>query len=103
MPEPSVLTHAEVSPAGTPDQLERFEGMRVTVASLTAITGTGGIRNEATATSTSDGEFYAVLTGQARPFREPGVEAGDPVLPCRIEPVPRPVVRRQSRAPAGRL
>ena len=52
--------------------------MRVSAASLTAVSGTGGTRNEANASSISDGAFYAVLTGQARPFREPGVEAGHP-------------------------
>ena len=71
MPPAAELTNAEVSDAGTLDQLERFEGMRVHVASLTAVNGTG-----------ADGAFYAVLNEQARPFREPGVESGYPVLPC---------------------
>ena len=75
LPEPAALTSAEVSDAGTLDQLERFEGMRVHVASLMAVNGTG-----------ADGAFYAVLPGQARPFREPGVESGYPVLPCASAP-----------------
>ena len=86
VPAPYPLTTAEVSAAGTLDQLERFEGMRVTVESLTAASGTGGNRNEATASSLSDGAFYAVLAGQARPFRAPGVEAGHAVLPCAVGP-----------------
>ena len=57
-----------------------------------AVSGTGGFKSEATATSTSDGAFFAVLTGQARPFREPGVESGYPVLPCAIGPVQRPAL-----------
>jgi predicted extracellular nuclease len=91
LPDPYVLTNAEVSAAGSLDQLERFEGMRVTVPSLTAITGTDGNKSEANASSTSNGVFYAVLTGQDRPFREPGVEAGYPVLPCVVGPCNIPV------------
>jgi predicted extracellular nuclease len=86
VPAPYELTSAELSDAGSLDQLERFEGMRVRVASLTATSGTGGNTSEANATSTSDGTFFAVLTGQARPFREPGVESGYPVLPCAVGP-----------------
>ena len=64
------LTPADLSEAGALDQLERFEGMRVS-ASLSAVSPT-----------LLDGTFYAVLSGQARPFREPGVEAGYPVPAC---------------------
>ena len=74
LPPAAELTSAEVSDAGTLDQLERFEGMRVH-ASLVAVSGTG-----------LDGAFYAVVNGQARPFREPGVESGYPVLPCAVGP-----------------
>ena len=61
------------------DQLERFEGMRVTVPSLRAVAPTGGFTNEANATGTSDGLFYAVIGDTARPFREAGIEAPTPV------------------------
>src|SRR6185436_8906590 len=61
MPTAVELTSDDASAAGTLDQLERFEGMRVHVASLMAVNGTG-----------ADGAFYAVVNGQARPFREPG-------------------------------
>ena len=71
MSDAYVLTVADLSDAGTLDQLEHLEGMRVNAPSLTAVSGTA-----------SDGVFYAALTDQARPFREPGVEAGYPVLPC---------------------
>lgn len=84
-PDPYALTAADVSDAGALDQLERFEGMRVTASSLTAVSGTGGEKDEPNATSVSDGAFYAVLAG-ARPFREPGIEAGYPVLPCALAP-----------------
>jgi hypothetical protein len=78
-PSPYMLTNAEVWEGGTLDQLERFEGMRVTIPSLTSVTGTTG------------GTFYAVVTGQARPFRGPGIEAGYPVLACAIGPCNIPV------------
>lgn len=75
LPDAYVLTVADLSAAGTLDQLERLEGMRVNAPSLTAVSGTA-----------SDGVFYAVLTDQfvdhGRPFRGAGVEAGYPVLPC---------------------
>ena len=82
MPAAKELTSDELSADGAFDQLERFEGMRVHVASLMAVSGTGGVRDEANAGSVSDGAFFAVLNGQARPFREPGIEAGYVVPPC---------------------
>lgn len=91
LPAPVPLTPAEVSANGTLDQLERFEGMRVFAASLTAVSGTGGSKSEANATSTSDGAFYAVLSGEARPFREPGIESGYPLIPCAMGPCNTPV------------
>lgn len=86
VPAPYVLTGADVSDTGPLDQLERLEGMRVLAPSLTAVSGTGGNKSEANATATSDGTFYAVLTGQARPFREPGIAAGYTVLACALPP-----------------
>ena len=74
LPEPHVLTSTDLDPAGSADQLEHLEGMRVT-ASLRSVSGSG-----------LDGSFYAVLDdphGDAgRPFRERGIEAGAPALPC---------------------
>jgi predicted extracellular nuclease len=80
MPSATELTSTALSEAGALDQLERFEGMRVHVASLMAVSGTG-----------VDGVFYAVLTGQARPFREAGVESGYPLLACAAAPCHVPV------------
>jgi len=82
VPAPVALTPAIVSPVGAFDQLERFEGMRVAVDSLTAVSGTGGTKTEAAATSTSNGTFYAVLTGTPRPFREAGIESPAAVPTC---------------------
>jgi predicted extracellular nuclease len=80
VPVPTLLTNALLSPAGSLAQLERLEGMRVVVPSLTAVSGTD-----------VDGAFFAVLSSQARPVREPGVQAGDPVLPCALAPCNIPV------------
>ena len=44
-------------------------------ASLTAVSGTD-----------NNGAFFAVLSGQGRPFREPGVESGHTVLACAVGP-----------------
>jgi len=56
------------------NNLEKYEGMRVHVNSLTVGGPTGGNIDEVNATSTSFGDFYGVITGVARPFREPGIE-----------------------------
>src|SRR5205807_3602967 len=61
------------------NNLEKYEGMRVHVDSLTAISPTQGTVDEVNATSTSNGVFYGVITGVARPFREPGIQVPDSV------------------------
>ena len=74
LPTPIVLTTTILDPAGTLDQLERFESMRVHADSLTAIAPTNNF-----------GEIFTVITGVPRPFREPGVEisfALPPGSPC---------------------
>jgi predicted extracellular nuclease len=85
LPAPIVITAADTNPAGPADALERYEGMRVRVESLTVVSPTDGNVNETNATATSNGLFYAVITGVPRPFREPGVPVGDtlpPGSPC---------------------
>lgn len=77
LPNPISLTTADISPSGTFDQLEKYEGMRVHVHSLTVVAPSQGTVNETTATSTPNGVFYGVLTGLPRPFREPGIEVSD--------------------------
>src|SRR5262249_44889152 len=87
LPAPKTITAADTSPSGSIEQLERFEGMRVHVDSLTVVAPTEGTVNEPNATSTSNGVFYGVITGIARPFREPGIEVPDPLpagSPCCI-------------------
>ena len=61
------------------NNLEKFEGMRVHVDSLTVGAPTGGNVDEVNATSASFGDFYGVITGVPRPFREPGIEVPYPV------------------------
>ena len=79
------------SPSGARNQLERLEGMRVSVASVTATAGTDGQVSEANATSSSFGEVDVVVTGHARPFREPGLEPGTPALTCDTGPCNLPL------------
>jgi hypothetical protein len=84
LPAPIPLTAAMLTPSGGLYQLTPYEGMRVSVVSLTAISGTNGsitAANEAAETATSTGYFYAVITGTARPFREPGIDIRDTPIP----------------------
>lgn len=78
-----------LSPAGPLDQLERYEGMRVTVASLTVCAPTQGTVSESNATASSNGVFFGVVSGLPRPFREPGIQAPDPPPAGTIPPIPR--------------
>lgn len=82
LPAPVLLTPADLDPAGGLQPLERLEGMRVSAASLTAVSGSDGNVTEATNTGTNTGVFYAVLSGSPRPVREPGIDAFEVVPPC---------------------
>ncbi|MDQ3652947.1 MAG: nuclease [Acidobacteriota bacterium] len=83
LPAPISITATETTaPSETSnslDTLEEYEGMRVSVASLTVVAPTDGFVSEPNATSTSNGLFYGVVTGVARPFREPGIAISDPI------------------------
>ncbi|MEO7922455.1 MAG: lamin tail domain-containing protein [Chitinophagaceae bacterium] len=81
LPAAIVLTTTNTDPAGGLYQLERFESMRVQANSMTVVAPTQGNITETSATSVSNGFFYAVITGIARPFREAGVEVPDPLPP----------------------
>lgn len=93
LPAPHTITAAETTaPSGTTnplDSLEEFEGMRVTVASLTVTGATQGTITEPSATVASNGVFIGVVTGVARPFREPGIAISDPVPAPNPANVPR--------------
>ncbi len=56
------------------DQLERLEGMRVSIAELAVTSPTDGRVDIKTASAVSNGTFYGVLKGIARPFREAGMD-----------------------------
>lgn len=79
LPKPIILSPADFLPK-TIDQLERYEGMRVQAMDLTAVSPTGGRVNINSATSESNGVFFAVLSGTSRPFREPGLDYYDYVF-----------------------
>jgi uncharacterized protein len=91
LPIAVTLTPTFPDPAGPYDQLERLEGMRVSVTSLSVTGPTNGGRNETQATATSQGLFFGVITGVGRPFREAGIQAPDPPPSGggSIPPIPR--------------
>lgn len=73
LPKPVVLTMSDFR-ANVFGQLEKYEGMRVAVAEMTAVAPTGGRIDARTESVQSDGVFFAVLKGTPRPFREPGLD-----------------------------
>ena len=74
---PAAVTIADTDVTMTnPALRERYEGMRVRFASLTAVAPTGGTVGEKAATVSSDGTFAAVSSTMPRPFREPGLGPG---------------------------
>jgi len=85
LPAPVLLSSSDTDPNGGLFQLEKYEGMRVKVNSLTVVGPTDGTVTESSATSSSSGYFYGVITGVARPFREPGLQIPDP-LPAGAPP-----------------
>jgi uncharacterized protein len=88
LPAPTTVT-AAATLVNDLNNLEKYEGMRVHVDSLTVIAPTQGSISEPNATSTSNGVFYGVITGVSRPFREPGVQVPDPLPPGSPCCVPR--------------
>ncbi len=73
LPAPVTITAADM-PSNNLENLERLEGMRVHVDTLTVVAPTAGSITESSATVSSSGFFFGVLPGIPRPFREPGVE-----------------------------
>jgi len=80
LPSASELLPGFTTPDGGLEQLERFEGMRVTgnfdVVSPTASFSQTTTQERNADPGTSRGEFYVVIRGVPRPFREPGLEPG---------------------------
>lgn len=83
LPDPVVLTTSDLTPSGGLSQLEKYEAMRVQVNDLTVAGPTLGTINEPNATSTTKGQFFGVIAGTPKPFREPGIE-----LPTVVPGVP---------------
>ena len=73
LPKPVVLTQADFA-SNAVDQIERFEGMRVSFAEMLVVAPTGGRVDIRDASATSDGTFFAVVKGIARPIREAGLD-----------------------------
>jgi len=85
LPAPVEIRPSDVAPGGGHEQLERLEGMRVRIASLTMVGPTLGTVTESSASGSSNGVFYGVFGGSARPFREPGIDVRSPLpaaAPC---------------------
>jgi uncharacterized protein len=89
LPAPIAITASDINPTSTIEALEKVEGMRVSIDSLTVTAPTQGFLSEASATSTSSGIFYAVVTGVPRPFREPGIQVPDPLPAGAPATIPR--------------
>ena len=77
LPAAITLTTSMLTPSGGLYQLTPYEGMRVSIPSLTSISGTDGNLTEKTEIEASNGQFYGVISGTARPFREPGIDIRD--------------------------
>jgi uncharacterized protein len=73
LPKPIALTAADFA-ANKVDELEKFEGMRISFAEMLVVAPTGGRVDIKNASATSDGTFFAVVKGMNRPFREPGLD-----------------------------
>jgi len=92
LPAATEITAADTTPTSGIFNLEKYEGMRVSVPALTVIAPTGGAVSEANATSASNGVFYGVITqtpALARPVREPGIQIPDPLPPGAPASIPR--------------
>lgn len=77
LPAPVELTAADFNAASTPGTAEKYEGMRVSAASVRTISGAEGFTNESSGTASSTGVFYVILPGVDRPFREAGIDVLD--------------------------
>lgn len=89
LPSPVALNLLQANPFGDDQQMERFEGMRVTTSPMVTVAPSSAFTNETNASATgTDGVFWAVLADVPRPFREPGINAADVIArtaPASIE------------------
>lgn len=79
LPKPIILSAVDTNKTVI-DALEKYEGMRVSVAEIIVVAPTNGRVDEKSGASQSDGTFYGVVKGVARPFREIGFDIYDYVL-----------------------
>lgn len=77
LPAAVEITADLANPDAPVDTLERLEGMRVSIARLVATAPGEGFIDENDALSEANGNFWGVVEGVARPFREEGVGALD--------------------------
>ena len=82
LPTPVAISNANLTPTGGLTQLERFEGMRLSISTLNVVAPTDGNVNEPNANSTSNGVYFGVLPGNGIPLREAGIEAYLTVPTC---------------------
>ncbi|MGI9102090.1 MAG: PxKF domain-containing protein [Terriglobales bacterium] len=75
LPAAVTITAADLDPHGSMTQLQKYEGMRVHVDTLSVTGPSNGSINESTAGATSNGAFWGVFPGTPRPYREAGIEA----------------------------
>lgn len=76
LPKTYVLTVADFK-SRLIDQLERLEGMRVTVPEMNVVAPTGGRVDIKSASAEGNGVFYGVVKGVPRPFRTPGFDLAE--------------------------
>ena len=88
LPAAITLTTTILDPAGTPIQLERFEGMRLHADFLVSVAPTNEFA-----------ETFTVLQGVPRPLREPGIEISLPVPPDPTSGVPDCCIPRWDENP----
>ena len=87
LPAPVVIS--AINPAGSFNQLENLEHMRVSFAGLRVVGGTDGFTNEPNAAGTTNGVLWATLPAAVRPRREPGIDIRETLLPATPVTVPR--------------
>ncbi len=79
LPKPVEITAADMR-TNRIDQLEKLEGMRVTVTNMTVVSPTDGRFDDKSGNSVSNGIFYGVPDGVGRTYREPGLEVFETVF-----------------------
>ena len=90
LPTPVTLTTTILDPTAAPTQpqLEKYEGMRLSAASLTTV-----------APNDNFYDVYTVITGVPRPLREPGIPISMPVPPDPTTGVPDCCIPRWDENP----